>query len=375
MVAFGVIPDACFRHILQLLAQTSQIRGSSDLMPVRGPENKVAETEIFGHEPPQRESEIGRILGHERQVQSLGFCFVIRRQGLQHDGQFGIFAPRGFREPDARAVIGLPFAREVDIGNDAQDVFLVGLKIVPGFLIRAAEQNLGPRHRSEEFVREVDAFGNQPLGLVEKLRIQNWQQRRVIVDIVFDEKYRLDADQPRVMVDIHPVFEMFDDADNQPEIALPDKDAVERGRVVVRFEVFQLPAVVCQQNDGDLDAGLPRKLGQPHGGHILDMQRRQDEIEPPLLFRQRDGLFPARYPCQLRRMAQIQALILVADELIEAAVFFEKIEIVKAGDKKDVSDSVAHQVLKTLKARPVSVLDPKRIQMFFGHDSASRESV
>jgi hypothetical protein len=32
---------------------------------------------------------------------------------------------------------------------------------------------------------------------------------------------------------------------------------------------------------------------------------------------------------------------------------------------------VAHQVLKTLKARPVSVLDPKRIQMFFGHEYVS----
>ena len=68
-------------------------------------------------------------------------------------------------------------------------------------------------------------------------------------------------------------------------------------------------------------------------------------------------------------MAEIQALIFVADELIETAVFFEQVEIVKAGDKKNVSDSVAHQVLKTLKARSVSVLDPKRIQMFFCHDS------
>ena len=72
---------------------------------------------------------------------------------------------------------------------------------------------------------------------------------------------------------------------------------------------------------------------------------------------------------------RFRRLIFVADQLVEAAVFFEQIEIVKAGDKEDVSDSVAHQVLKTLKARSVSVLDPKRIQMFFGHDSASRESV
>ena len=80
---------------------------------------------------------MGESLGMNDRFRALGFCFVIRRQGLQHDGQFGIFAPRGFREPDARAMIGFPFAREVDIGNDAQDVFLVGLEIVPGFLIGA----------------------------------------------------------------------------------------------------------------------------------------------------------------------------------------------------------------------------------------------
>ena len=114
------------------------------------------------------------------------------------------------------------------------------------------KQNLGPRDRSEEFVREIDAFGDQPLGLAEKLRIQNGQQRRVVVDIVFDEEYGLDADQTRVMVDIHSVFEMLDDADDQPEIPLPDENAVECGSVVVRFEVFQFSAVICQQHDRDL---------------------------------------------------------------------------------------------------------------------------
>jgi len=48
-----------------------------------------------------------------------------------------------------------------------------------------------------------------------------------VADIVFDEKNRLNTDQPGVVVDIHPVFEMFDDADNQLKIALPDEYPVE----------------------------------------------------------------------------------------------------------------------------------------------------
>ena len=369
MVALGMKPDAFLGHILQLLPKAFQVGGPPDFVPFGSPENKVSEAEVFGHELPQLEGGIGRILWHERQVQGLGFGFVIRSEGLQQNRQFGIFAPHSLCKPDPGAMIGLAFAREVDIRNDAQDVFLVGLEIVPGFLVGPAKQNLGPCHRLEDFVREVDAFGNQPLGLVEKLRIQDGQKRGIVVDIVFDEKNGLDADQPRVVVDIHPVFQMLDDADNQPEIPLPDEDAVECRRVVVRFEVLQFPAVIRQQNDGDLDARLPGQLGQPDGGHVLHVHRRQDEIETPLLFRQGDRLLPARYARQFGRMAQIQPLILVADQLIETAVFFEQIEIVKAGDKKDVPDSVAHQVLKTLKARSVSVLDPKRIQMFFSHDA------
>jgi len=72
-------------------------------------------------------------------------------------------------------------------------------------------------------------------------------------------------------------------------------------------------------------------------------------------------------------MTQIQALIFVSDQFIEPAVFFEEVEIVKAGYKKNIPDSSAHQVLKALETRSVSVFDPVWIQMSFVHGSLSRK--
>jgi hypothetical protein len=60
---------------------------------------------------------------------------------------------------------------------------------------------------------------------------------------------------------------------------------------------------------------------------------------------------------------------------VETAVFFEEIQVVQTGNKEDVPGSVTHQVLESLKARSVSVLDPKRIQLLFCHDGSPMISV
>jgi hypothetical protein len=68
-------------------------------------------------------------------------------------------------------------------------------------------------------------------------------------------------------------------------------------------------------------------------------------------------------------VTQVQLLIFGADQFVKAAVFLEQVEVIKAGDKENVSDPVAHQVLEALKAGSVSVLDPEWVQMFFSHDA------
>ena len=59
-------------------------------------------------------------------------------------------------------------------------------------------------------------------------------------------------------------------------------------------------------------------------------------------------------------MAEVEPLILVADEFVEAAVFLEEIEVVQARHEQDVPDPDAHQVLEALEAGAVTVLDPER---------------
>jgi hypothetical protein len=67
-------------------------------------------------------------------------------------------------------------------------------------------------------------------------------------------------------------------------------------------------------------------------------------------------------------VGQVQPLVFVGDEFVEAAVLFEQIQVVEARNEQNIADPVFHQVLKTLKAGAVPVLDPEGIQVFFNHD-------
>jgi hypothetical protein len=62
-------------------------------------------------------------------------------------------------------------------------------------------------------------------------------------------------------------------------------------------------------------------------------------------------------------MRQIQSLILVTNELIQSAVFFENIEIIEAGDQQDISDTQTHEILETLETGTIPMLDPHGVGM------------
>ena len=58
--------------------------------------------------------------------------------------------------------------------------------------------------------------------------------------------------------------------------------------------------------------------------HVVNVQRGDDKVEPMFLFRECDRIFTARDTCELRSMAQIESLVLIANEFVEAAVFFKQ---------------------------------------------------
>jgi hypothetical protein len=64
-------------------------------------------------------------------------------------------------------------------------------------------------------------------------------------------------------------------------------------------------------------------------------------------------------------VAEIESLVLIPDQFIKSSVLFKEIEIIEAGDEKDVSDAKSHQVLESLEAVAIAMLYPERVKSTF----------
>ena len=211
-------------------------------------------------------------------------------------------------------------------------------------------------------MRQVDPLGYEPLGLFQDFGVDDGEDGRVKPDIVLDDKDRLYADHAGVVVDVDPVFEGLDDRDNDPEIPLPDEHPVEDRRFPFDEKVLELPVVVCEQHDRDVQPRFPDEPRELDRRHVVDVERGDDEVEPALFFRQRNRFLPARNSRQLGGVAQVEPLILVPDQLVEPPVFFKEVQVVQARDEKDVPDPEPHEVLKSLEPVPVPVFDEECIE-------------
>ncbi len=228
-----------------------------------------------------------------------------------------------FGKPDAGLGVERAVHRKLDVGDDTEHEFPVPLVVVPGLLKSRAEQNLRPGTHAQELVCQVDPFADEALRLLEDLRINEGEKRRVVPHIVFDHDDRLDVDNVGIMLDVQLVFERLDDGDDDAEVPLPDKHPVEDRRVARDEQLAQLPVVVGEENDGDLKPCFLHPAGELDGVHVVDMECGDDQIEAAFLQGKSDCIASAGHPGEFRGVAEVEALVFVADELVQAAVFFE----------------------------------------------------
>jgi hypothetical protein len=282
--------------------------------------------------------------------------------GHEQDGYVRLLFLDGADEVDPRARILNPPAGEIDVRDDAERELPVFLKIGPCLLVRRTEEDLRPGPHPEELVGQVDPFGDEPLGLLQDFGVDNGEDGGIEPDAVLDHEDRLYPDHARVVVDVDPVFQGLDDRDDDPEIPLPDEHLVEDRRVAFKEKVLELPVVVREQHDRDVQPRFPDQPRELDRRHVVDMERGDHEVEPAFFFRQRYCFLPARDSRKLGGMAQVEPLVLVPNQLVESPVLFEEVQVIQARDEEHVADPEPHQVLKTLEPVPVPVLDEQCIE-------------
>ncbi len=332
------------------ILERAQVGRAPDLGEVGQAEDEVAEPEAVDHEAAQLLQQERRLLEQERRAHRLGERLVGRQARLQRHRHVRMRLADAPREGDARLRRHAAVHRELDVGDDAEHVLLVGGKPGPRLLERLAQQDLRAGLDPHQPVREVHALRRELLGVVHQLGVDHRQERRVVADVVLDDDHHLHAHQRRVIGHVEPVLDLLDDGEEDRDVALPEVDALEIGGVVAVQEQRQLPRVVGEQHDRDGQARLlhlPRQRGRVH---VPDVHRGDDQVEAALPRRERQRLGARRDAGDGRAVAEAQVEELAEDPLAELAVLRQDERVVQAADEQDVLDPVLGEILEAAEA-------------------------
>ena len=365
VVSLSVIGEAGRRNGPEHLLQRLQVVGPAHLGAIRQAEEEVAEAEVLDHEVPELLEENGRAFQVEGGAHLLRERRVFLAAGLKHERDVGLLLAHPSRQLHAGQRGEGPAERELDVGDDPEDVLPIRLDELPGLLEVAAEEDLRPRLEPHELVREVDPLGDEVVRVVDHLGVEHGQEGRGERDAVLDEDDRLDALHARVVREVHAVLDDLHDGEEDPHVSAPQVDPVERRDVVPLEEEAELAVVVGEEDDMGLHAGLLEPAGEARGIHVADVQRRDDEVEAGLPTRLLERLLARRDAGDAGNVPEVQLERFGKDPLVELAVFREDEVVVQAGDEQDVLDPVLHQFVepapRTLRA------EGRVVRASFGH--------
>ena len=317
--------------------------GACDLGPVRHPEDEVAEPEVIDHELPQIVQQRRRVLEQKRRAHRTRQRLVFLAARLQHHGNVGLPRPNPPGELDARVGRQRAAHRELDVGDDAEDVLLVLDEMAPGVLERAAEKDFRPRLQAHQPVREVDALGHEPQRVVHQLGIDHRQERRIEADVVLDHEDGLHAERAGVVDDVDPILHQLDDGGQDADVALPEEHAGEIARVVRGHEIGDGAAVVGEQRHGRVGARLAEAARERQRVHVADVKRAEHQVVAAA-GRPRQRLRAGRDPRQRGGMAEVEIEELAQDELVQLTVLGQRERIVQARDEQDLLHAEFRQI-------------------------------
>src|SRR5579862_652406 len=273
-----------------------------------------------------------------------------RAARLQNNRHIGREALHHAREFETGFGAELPLPGKFNVGNQAEDVVAIFLDKFCGFLEVRTQQNLRPRLHAEQFVRDIDAFLNHTSRLLNQLRVDDGQKRRVVANVVFNNQQDRNTHRACVVQHVALIFDVLDDRDEDAGVALPQEDAVDIGDGIVCDEILDLAIIVSDDDDGNVESSATDFAGKLRGVHIADGEIGDDQIELRIRFGDRDRFSAARNVRDAGNLAQVQFERFVDEEFVEASVFAEDERVVKARDQKDVLDAEGHQVLETFEA-------------------------
>ena len=339
-----MIGDALGRQRGEAVFQLTEVARAADLAAIRHAEDEIAEPEMLHHEATQLLQQRRRVLDEKGRADGARQRLVLDAARLQHHRHVGLAHTNTLREIETGVACNLPVTGKFDVRNHAQNVLFVIDEVLPGLLVRPAQQDLRLRLHPHQLVREIHALRHQAVGVVHQLGVNGRQERRVVPDVVFDDQNSLHAELPRVVHDIPPILDVLDDGGDQTDVALPQEHAIEWRRPAWLEQLRDFTHVVGEDDDGGVDARLAHAVGEGPRRHVAEVARRDDEIVASRVGGERHGLVGRGHVCDARRVPDVQVEELLEDDLVQLTVLGQDERIVQAGDEQDVVNAESGQI-------------------------------
>jgi hypothetical protein len=146
------------------------------------------------------------------------------------------------------------------------------------------------------------------------------------------------------------VLDVLHDCDQDARVALPQEDPLNISNRTARDEILDLPIVIGQNDDWDIQPGAADFTRQLRGIHVSYGEVCDDQIELRMRTGKLQRLGATGNVGDAGNLLGVQFERLCDQEFIEAAVFAEDKRVIEAGDQKDVLDLERHQVFEAFKA-------------------------
>ncbi len=166
-----MILQAFVGYMVKLFFQRPQIGGAANDSPVRHTKNKIAETEMIGHELLDLVEQHSRVFRQEKSPYFFCPAFVGNGVRLEQYGDILVRVPDSFSQLESGFPIDLAFTREFHVGYHTEHVVSIGLEVFPCFFVRAAMDDFGAGAHPQQLVSGVHALGDQLLGMLEYGRV------------------------------------------------------------------------------------------------------------------------------------------------------------------------------------------------------------
>ena len=214
-----------------------------------------------------------------------------------------------------------------------------------GFFVGARQHDFGTSAHAEGALVFVEGFGGELHALLQHEFVQLGQDGGIEADVVFYEDDLLHTAFFDVVVEIHFVFNQFDDGEQQIGVSQPAEDVFEVGEVFVLDARCDAVAEGGEYDKGNVLEAMFDAASDVEDVAVVSAWHHNDEVEG-VAVEFSPGFGFCAYLREARRIAQGECGIFVEEFLIDAPVVFEHEGIVGIGNEEHIEDTPRHEIDK-----------------------------